>query len=558
VTIEALRLRLERLLQVSSHEFDLRLEFGEFDALGDGQIVMGIPNQDIPSARYRILKGMALHLLGHYLSQGPHWVGVAQSLEASGRSHFTRLWHAFEDARVENRLIDRWPGARKSLDAKLPPRLGGRLLRTMSRTRQIEWGIFLLGRGLDITGLSPSVGKLLEQARRDIEKSSVADSPEGSIAACLDAYPLFSPHLRGQPEKPLPRPVQAASVEGAEADHGPPAETDGGQSEAEDDLLSLAEGEQRLVVPHWNRPGSSPWFERGVGDKSIHSSAYRSDRKTVIVPEWGDRTAYLRLREEVVHEAGYLARRLKQLIRESLYLRFEGRYRSGKLDMARLWKQRTGSYRLFQRKIEEDARQVAFSLLIDESASMKRVGKIKLATKAAVLLGEALEALEVPLEIIGFSTAHYEAQAAMSLGLNPPHAYRNTRCSPLEHRLYKRFGESYVTAARRLIHIQPRYNNWDEEHLLFAFHRIQAQRAHRRVILVISDGQPNGDATNMIEAVGRVERLGVQVVGIGIGSDYVKQIYRHPIVVSDFQELALELVEAVAHPFRSPRVDRAA
>jgi cobaltochelatase CobT len=189
---------------------------------------------------------------------------------------------------------------------------------------------------------------------------------------------------------------------------------------------------------------------------------------------------------------------------------------------------------------------------------MKRGDKSQMAAKAAVMLGEALDELDVPLEIIGFSTAQYEAHAAMALGLTPPHKYRNTRCSALEHRIYKSFAEAYSAVGRRMVHIQPRFNNWDEEHLLFALRRIQARRARRRVILVISDGQPNGDATHMIEAVRRAERHGVEVVGIGIGADYVRQIYRASIVVDDFKQLAQELVEVVSRPFRTPHMERAA
>jgi hypothetical protein len=146
-------------------------------------------------------------------------------------------------------------------------------------------------------------------------------------------------------------------------------------------------------------------------------------------------------------------------------------------------------------------RAAAFSLLVDESASMKGQEKFKVATKAAVLLGETLELLDVPLEIIGYSTADFEARAAMQLGLTPAHEYRHMRCSRLEHRIYKRFSEPYASAHLRLTGIQPRCNNWDEEHLMFAFQRLQERQEPRKLMVVISDGQPNGDADNLIHTV---------------------------------------------------------
>ena len=193
--------------------------------------------------------------------------------------------------------------------------------------------------------------------------------------------------------------------------------------------------------------------------------------------------------------------------------------------MPKLWKQRLGNYRLFQRSISGGSRSVAFTLLVDESASMKGQGKYQMAAKAAILLGETLDLLGAPLEIIGYTTAEYEARAAMLLGLTPAYQYRTTRCSPLEHRIYKRFGEPYPAARLRLTGIQPRCNNWDEEHLLFAFQRIQERSETKKLIIVISDGQPNGDADYLIRSVERGERMGVKIIGIGIGADFVRQIY---------------------------------
>jgi cobalamin biosynthesis protein CobT len=166
--------------------------------------------------------------------------------------------------------------------------------------------------------------------------------------------------------------------------------------------------------------------------------------------------------------------------------------------------------------------------------------------KAALLLGETLELIGAPLEIIGYTTAEYEARAALKLGLIPPYQYRTTRCSPLEHRLYKRFCEPYIIARTRLTGIKPRRNNWDEEHLLFAFQRLQERREPKKVLIVISDGQPNGDANLLINTVQGVERQGVKIIGIGIGADFVRQIYPNAIVVADFRQMAEELLQILA------------
>jgi cobaltochelatase CobT len=301
----------------------------------------------------------------------------------------------------------------------------------------------------------------------------------------------------------------------------------------------------RRELPEWYRPGSAPWFERGLGEKKIHPSALRHDRLTLVPPPPGDLNEYRALWGEVQREVGYLARRMVNLLREDSYLRYSGQYRSGNLHTAKLYKQRLGNYRLFERPSAGE-RSIAFQLLVDESASMKGQDKIRTATKTAVLLGETLQRMGVPLEIIGFTTADFEAKAAMTLGLRPAHAHRTTRCSPLEHRVYKRFDEPYLLVRRRLTGIEARHNNWDEEHLLFAHRRLQTRRERTKVMIVISDGQPNGDADFLIATLRDLESKGCRIIGVGIGADFVRQAYRRALVVHGFRQLAEELLALLA------------
>jgi cobaltochelatase CobT len=136
------------------------------------------------------------------------------------------------------------------------------------------------------------------------------------------------------------------------------------------------------------------------------------------------------------------------------------------------------------------------------------------------------------------------------VGLTPAYEHRATRCSRLEHRIYKRFDEPYAGVRARLAGIEPRKNNWDEESLLFAFTRLQARQETRKILLVLSDGQPNGDADHLIQTVKRVERTGCKVIAIGIGADFVQQIYADHIVVADFRQMAEELLEILRREFR--------
>jgi hypothetical protein len=556
---ETRRLRLEKVLQAASHDFDLRFEFGQRDSLGKSTVIMRAEAGEVASAQYLILKGRALHLLGHFLTDSQPWLEAARR-EDRDRPRFSAFWHALEDARQENSLINRWPGAARALNANVLPNLGGRLVATMSIPEQLEMGLYFEGRGLRGARFRARVREVLEDLQQDILHAAHSHTPQDTFSAMLQIYPVLQPMLHLMPGKPHHRRDKEPSPEPVDGQEGSPQEFIELPSEIppppgvpgfqeSEDLVTVGVLGRRLEFPEWFRPGSAPWFERGSGGKAIHPTALRSSSETIVEPPRGEAAAYRLLRSEIQREAGFLAQRLTNLIRDEVYLRYGGYFRSGKLNMAKLWKQRIGSYRLFQRPISGGNRALAFSLLVDESASMKGQDKISVATKAAVVLGETLEMLDVPLEIIGFSTTDFEARAALRLGLTPAHKYRYMRCSALEHRIYKRFSEPYTTARLRLTGIQPRCNNWDEEHLLFAFQRLQERQESRKLIIVISDGQPNGDANTLIHTVERIERMGVKVIGIGIGADFVRQIYPHAIVVSDFRQMAEELLHILEREF---------
>jgi hypothetical protein len=556
---ETRRLRLEKVLQAAAHDYDLRFEFGQRDSVGKSTIILRAEAGEVAAARYLMLKGRALHLLGHCLAEGQEWVEAARRADRD-KPRFSFFWHALEDARLENGMLARWPGAARALNANLLPNLGGRLVKTMSIPDQLELGIYYAGRNLHGAQFRARVRDVLDDLQEDIQRAASSATPRESYAAMLVIYPRIAPLLHLMPGKPhqsqhnkerLPEPAdeEGSSPEFIELPPGTPPPLGVPDFLESDELVELGVLGRRQEFPEWFRPGSAPWFERGAGHKAIHPTALRSNRETIVAAPIGEAAAYRLLRAEIQREAGFLAQRLTNLIREEVYLRYGGYFRSGKLNMAKLWKQRTGSYRLFQRPVTGGSRAVAFSLLVDESASMKGQEKFRVATKAAVLLGETLELLNAPLEIIGYSTADFEARAAMRLGLTPAHEYRHMRCSKLEHRIYKRFSEPYATTHLRLTGIQPRCNNWDEEHLTFAYQRLQERQEPRKLMVVISDGQPNGDADNLIHTVQRIERQGVKVIGIGVGADFVRQIYPHAIVVHDFRQMAEELLRILEREF---------
>lgn len=558
--MERRRARLEALAQVVTRKFDLRLKYGERRQSNGEGIVIEDPARSLDALGgtgqgaerlLRYQKGMTIHESGHIVHGSLEVAFFAGKAEAE-RPGFFRLWHALEDSRVENLLITQYPGAEKNLLATLAPAI--EYCRTLagagalSPFDQCQWGLYLLGRwgagAEDLAWLSDGVRRLLLKAEKQIREAAGSDDPMVAFRQAEALYELVREWVQEQGEESAlegssrmeeVRPEGTPPEEEAEHEEGA-SEQQTQASQAAETLEELAQG--RPALGHW----AAPWFELGEMEKRVHPSALLPDELTIVIPPLGKDSEYEKIIRSAGSEIKVLIYRLTQLIKERSYTRYGGYFRSGKLNTPKLWKQRLQKYRLFQRRVEPRKLDVAFTLLVDESGSMNREGKYLAAREATIFFAEVLDQVGVPFEIIGYSTEHSEAAMAAALGHVPAFRYRHIRHSPLLHRLYKTFDEPYGPVKTRLVSICPRFNNWDEEHLLFAHRRMLGRREKEKVIIIISDGQPNGDARHLIATVEKLSSLGIKIVGVGVVDPFVKKIYPNAIVVENLSQLTEEVV----------------
>jgi cobalamin biosynthesis protein CobT len=98
--------------------------------------------------------------------------------------------------------------------------------------------------------------------------------------------------------------------------------------------------------------------------------------------------------------------------------------------------------------------------------------------------------------------------------------------------------------------------NTDGESVLWAAARLATRKEKRRILFVLSDGQPqNGDTdsdkldAHLKEVVKMVSKHGIECVGIGILTDCVKEFYPHSVVVNNINDLVStaygEIVKAI-------------
>jgi cobalamin biosynthesis protein CobT len=82
--------------------------------------------------------------------------------------------------------------------------------------------------------------------------------------------------------------------------------------------------------------------------------------------------------------------------------------------------------------------------------------------------------------------------------------------------------------------------------------RLLAQRAKRRILLVLSDGYPaTGEGhplilkTDLLARVKRCEQAGIDLIGIGVLEDAVETFYPNNVVVRNLEDLPATVFEAL-------------
>jgi len=178
--------------------------------------------------------------------------------------------------------------------------------------------------------------------------------------------------------------------------------------------------------------------------------------------------------------------------------------------------------RVFMNKTKQIDFNTAITYLIDLSGSMGGT-KIRLARESAILLSKLTNRLNIPNEILGFTTRTKSIHTASW----------SIRRDALAHIIFKEFNESFNRVKDRLGSITTSPisegtggENVDGEALLWAARRIYTRKERRRIIVVLSDGDPACSTYNfrmlydhLKDTVNLVRLSGIELYAIGILHD---------------------------------------
>ena len=196
------------------------------------------------------------------------------------------------------------------------------------------------------------------------------------------------------------------------------------------------------------------------------------------------------------------------------------------------------SQKIFKRKEDALNLDVAVTVLVDMSGSMSG-GKYEHAAVATVLLNEALgTVLRVPLEILGFTENNFDSRMRTHMAV-----LKNFNSAMPKQRIVNALGvcEEHL------------YENTDGEAILFAHDRLIKQRAKRKVLFVLSDGEPAGGyrkgsirsfTHKVIDSI--QSRSPVEIYGIGFMNEGVRDYYKQYALINSAEDIENKLVEVIS------------
>lgn len=259
--------------------------------------------------------------------------------------------------------------------------------------------------------------------------------------------------------------------------------------------------------------------------------------------------------DTVDHMIGLIQKDLERAIAAQSKAVWSTGHRSGRLNPGALARLTTfHDDRAFRRRHIHTTKDTAVELVLDCSGSMHG-SKLKNASFAAYALASVLERINVPCEVLGFTTL-----GPISV---PPEEVRKARMSGIQYAreeslyipIFKGFNEKLDGKVKGRIAAlqQARWlrENVDGESIAIAAARLAQRREERKIMIVLSDGQPacSGDFgalyADLKRTVQKIERSGITVLGIGIQSDAPKHFYSKHVILNNVSELATTVVSQI-------------
>lgn len=294
--------------------------------------------------------------------------------------------------------------------------------------------------------------------------------------------------------------------------------------------------------------------------RSYDFSGYLEDVSAFInehkAPEWQKAAPYLyefsvkagmnlfkkAIAPQITGKLRTLAKELERAVVSKNRTSYTPGQRRGKVHGPSLFRLALNDDRIFRKREETEALNACVQIIVDMSGSMG--GKrITLAAASAWAMADALDKIRVPNMITGFTTFGYI-----------PVSEDFHRIEPLLLPILKGWEEK---ANSEIVHARcgaitdyHLANNVDGESLLALSNHMVSRREERKIIFLLSDGEPaamgHGHRNHLVQ-VGRYveDTLGYELLGVGIQCDAPSRFYRNSVRIDNINQLPETIAGAV-------------
>ena len=259
-------------------------------------------------------------------------------------------------------------------------------------------------------------------------------------------------------------------------------------------------------------------------------------------------------RDELGAKVATMRRKLEQALITKTRSEWVGG-RSGKLDVR---KRGVGIMRaddkIFRKLEEADAIDTCVSLLVDCSGSMRSRDRMETAAKTAIAIAIALDGAGIPVEVLGHTAVpHADSKLDYEARYGKGKWARRDAVRIFEFKTYDKtmrqsIAEMGTIASMALAH------NADPDAYLMVAHRLAKRAEKRKVMMVLADGHPE-HVTDLTDhelsqqtrkAVVTCCDMGIDMVGVGIQYDGLKEFFPDYVVVRNMDDLSREVMDRLA------------
>lgn len=520
---------VERTARMLAREYGIRVVWKGTRAFTDGKtIVLPSLPDDAPDELLEAVQGYVDHETAHVIFTD-FSVPVE---ELSEEQH--RCVNAVEDIRIESRMGELFPGTpynfRKCYEW------------VVSRAR-VNWADLNQFRRAILAylcfakyGEQDELCEMIDESTRVLARACVEaagpdiESTEDAQAAGLRIWDILKDYAAQEEQERKEREAAGGSIL-CDA-QGRPIVTS---------ISELSEGisaEAKILIDQLgDAPAISSGYEHGK-ETSGYLIWSTADDTVELMDVQGRRDQLATLRDRARETTSVIKSRLVNSLRAMSKRRWVGNKSEGKLDSRKLHRTLIGSsdtvYKQLSEKLDLD---VVVGLAIDHSGSMDGY-RLELASQAAIVLGDALNALRIPFMVYGYSTLpNLKAVENQQI---------YARWCSLWIRYYRDFGEAWDTGATRLTAAsgEALNNTLDAESVQHGVRRLLARPERRKILLVLSDGMPNpgqghvGKCQQRLhDVVAAATQAGVEVIGLGISSHHVSSYFPNHVVISQLKDL---------------------